>query len=249
MSEVIIASIWMFIWELYGNIVGGWSLVTQAVLQNILWIDIKSAIALDNTAVIWANIWMIIALWKTNKIQKWFWVFILFQIVWATIWTYLLLIIPESVLKTVFILAIIWVVIKNLLLKEWEHKEEWFKRDKKSYILLGICALIIWAYNAAFVIWDWIIALLLLTSIIWIKYQNAIYLLVVSMLFSQPVAAVWYYNAWLVDLSFAIPMAIWALLSWVIAWKFLEKLCPNKLKTFLKYLSIFLVIYLVYGLI
>ena len=37
--ETFIASLGIFIGELYGNLVGGGSLVTQAVLQKVLMID------------------------------------------------------------------------------------------------------------------------------------------------------------------------------------------------------------------
>jgi len=52
MLEIFLASLGMFVGELYGNMVGGGSLVTQTVLQSILHIDIKSAIALDNAAIV-----------------------------------------------------------------------------------------------------------------------------------------------------------------------------------------------------
>lgn len=77
-SDIIIATIGVFIGELYGNFVWGGSVVTQIVLQNILWMDIKSAMALDNAAVIGSNLWLIIIMMRKYKFKKWFPFFIIF---------------------------------------------------------------------------------------------------------------------------------------------------------------------------
>ena len=54
--DIILACIGIFFGELYGNFVGGGSLVTQIFLQNIIGFEIKHAIALDNAAVLGSEI-------------------------------------------------------------------------------------------------------------------------------------------------------------------------------------------------
>ena len=113
-------------------------------------------------------------------------------------------------------------VIKNLFIKDKKHHEKGFKATRKNILLLSFAAVFIWAYNAAFVIGDWIIALLILTSFFNMKYHNAIFLLVVSMIFSQPFAVYEYYKNWLLNIDFLIPMIIATLIWWIIAWIILE---------------------------
>jgi len=151
--DIIIASIWVFIWELYWNMVWGWSLVTQTVLQNILHIDIKSAMALDNTAVIWSNIWMMLILARKYKVKWWYILFTFFQIAWAVLWSLILVNIDKELLQGIFIVMIILLVIKNLFIKDLKHKEKWFQVNWKNIALLSAAAIFIWAYNWAFVIW------------------------------------------------------------------------------------------------
>lgn len=50
--DIVLACLGIFFGELYGNFVGGGSLVTQIFLQNIIGFEIKNAIALDNAAVL-----------------------------------------------------------------------------------------------------------------------------------------------------------------------------------------------------
>lgn len=50
--DILLACLGIFFGELYGNLVGGGSLVTQIFLQNIIGFEIKNAIALDNAAVL-----------------------------------------------------------------------------------------------------------------------------------------------------------------------------------------------------
>jgi len=150
--EIIIATIGIFIGELYGNMVGGGSLVTQIVLQNILDFDIKTAMALDNTAVIGSNIGMLIILIRKHTIKWWFFIFIIFQSIGAIIGAWILIKIDPNILKVIFIIAIILLMIKNLFIKEKEHKEKEFKGNYKNIAFLSLAATFIGLYNAAFVI-------------------------------------------------------------------------------------------------
>lgn len=247
--DIIIATIWVFIGELYGNFVGGWSVITQIVLQNILWMDIKKAIALDNAAVIGSNLGMFLIMVRKYKIKKWFFPFIIAQWLWAILWAYTLVKIDPDILKMIFIWAVILLVIKNLFIKDTEGSKKWFKVNSKSIVLLIFAWLFIGAYNAAFVIWDWIIALLILTAFFSMKYHNAIYIMTISSLFAQSIAVRQYYVNWLLDIEFLIPMIIATFLGWMICATVLEKIHSEKLEQFLKYLSVVLVWYLIFWLV
>jgi len=248
-TDILIAVIGVFIGEFYGNFVGGGSLVTQIALQNIIGMDIKPAIALDNAAVLGANLGMILALWKKYKPQWWFAVFTACSIMGTLFGAWILVQIDEVLLKWVFIGAIIALVIKNLFFPDGEHREKGFQDHWKNVAWLGAAAVLIGTYNAAFVIGDWIIALLILTSLFAVKYQQAIFLLVFSMLFSQPVAVYQYWANGLIDFDFLIPMLGATLCGGFLAGKLLDKIHSEKLETFLKYLSVALVGYLVWGLV
>lgn len=246
MMDIIIACIWIFTWELYWNIVWWWSLVTQAVLQNILHFDIKHAMALDNSSIIWASIWVMLILWKSNKIRWWFLIFIIFQTFWSWLWALFFVKVDPKVLQIVFLLSIVLIVLKNFFTKPKEHHEKWFKENLKSIFLLWLAALFIWSYNSAFVIWNWIVWILILTSLFWFHYKNAVFLLVFSAFFSKPIAIYEFYNSWLLDLNFFIPMAFSTFIAWIFAWTILEKVHYKKLELFLKYISLVLVWYLIY---
>jgi len=69
MKEIIIACIGIFLGEFYGNFVGGGSIVTQFVLQNIIGMDLKSAIALDNAAVIGSEMGLLCMLLWHHRIR------------------------------------------------------------------------------------------------------------------------------------------------------------------------------------
>lgn len=246
-TDIIIATLGVFIGELYGNIVGGGSLVTQAVLQNILHFDIKKAMALDNASVIGSNIGMLIILFKKYTIEKWYFIFIFFQTIGAILGAWILIVIDPNLLKIIFIIAIILLVIKNLFIKDKKQDEYGFKMTLKNIILLCFTATFIGLYNAAFVIGDWIIALLILTSVFSLKYHHAIFLLVFSMLFSQPIAVYEYYKHGLIDIDFLIPMITATLIGGIISALILDKIHSDKLEQFLKYLSVGLVFYLIIG--
>ena len=71
--DIIIACVGIFFGELYGNFVGGGSLVTQIFLQNIIGFGIKHAIALDNAAVLGSEIGLLLMLLRKEKIESWMW--------------------------------------------------------------------------------------------------------------------------------------------------------------------------------
>ncbi len=248
-TDILIAVLGVFIGEFYGNFVGGGSLVTQIALQNIIGMDIKPAIALDNAAVLGSNVGMILALWRKYKVQWWFAVFTVFQIVGALLGAWLLVAIDATLLKWIFIATVIGLVVKNLFFPDGEHREKGFDPTQRRIAWLAVAAILIGAYNAAFVIGDWIIALLILTSCFAIKYQQAIFLLVFSMLFSQSAAVYQYWAHGLIDWSFLGPMLVVTLFGGMLAGTLIEKIHSEKLETFLKYLSLGLVVYLVWGLI
>ncbi|PCI27723.1 hypothetical protein COB55_05195 [Candidatus Wolfebacteria bacterium] len=246
--DILIATAGVFVGELYGNLIGGGSLVTQIALQNILHFDIKTAMALDNSAVIGSNIGMLIVLLRHHVVEWWFAVVIVFQIIGAILGAWILITIDPNILKVLFILAMIGLVTKNIFVKDSVQDSSGFKVSYRNISLLALAALFIGMYNAAFVIGDWIIALLILTSFFSIKYHNAIFLLTFSMFFSQPVALYKYHAAGLIDWSFLLPMMTATIVGGVISALVLNRIHSKKLESFLKYLSIVLVVYLIFGL-
>lgn len=248
-TDILIACIGVFFGEIYGNFVGGGSLVTQTVLQNILHFSIKEAMALDNAAVIGSNLGMLIMLIRKYQLKWWMIPFIVFQIAGAFLGVQILVWIPESLLQGIFIIALLALVIKNLFFPDNGHtKEKGFIENRKNILFLCITAIFIGAYNASFVIGDWIVALMILTTVFHFKYQDAIFLLVVSMTISQPFATLGYIQHGLVNLDFLFPMIASTFASGLIAGYLVHRIHSDILNGILKYVSVFLVLYLVYGL-
>ena len=242
--DIILACLWIFLGELYGNFVWWGSLVTQIFLQNIIWFDIKSAIALDNAAVLWSEIGLIAMLLKNNKIEKWMWVLVWVSVIWALIWANLLSIMPADMMKILFTLAIIGIVLKNFFPSK-QVKPSNFIVTKKSLLFLSLAILFIAVYNAFLSIWDFLIGLLILTSVFHFPYHRALFLITFVCVFTRAVASAEYFRLWLIDVDFYIPMFITALIAWLIAWYFVQKIHNDILNKILKYLSIFLAFYLI----
>lgn len=242
------ATLWVFLGELYGNFVWWGSLVTQAVLQNIVGMNIKSAMALDNAAVIGSNIWLFIILIRQFKIKWRFILLVAGQVIWAIIGSQILVLIDESLLKVIFLWSIVALVLYNFLKKNSKEEVWEFKVTKKSLILLLIIWLITGIYNSAFVIGDWIISLLMLTWILRLSYQKSIFLLVCSMLIAQPVAVYNYIQNDLINRAYLIPMIFATTIWWLISWYFMDKIHSHTLEKILQYLSIALVWYLIFWL-
>ncbi|MBI95596.1 hypothetical protein CL656_00375 [bacterium] len=243
--ETFIASLGIFIGELYGNLVGGGSLVTQAVLQKVLMIDIKTAMALDNSAIMGSVLGMIIAMFKNHKIKKYFFLFIAFQLIGVFIGASILVNIDINILKTIFSSSIVVLLIKNLFIKDSNVKEKGFKPSALNYILLALSGLIIGTYNAAFVIGDWIIAILLLTKLLHLKYQEAVFLLVLTQVLVQPFAVYEYFKGGLIDFNLLIPMTCATFIAGIVSGNILNKIQSHVLENILKYLSVALAIYLI----
>ena len=203
--------------------------------------------ALDNAAIIGSGIGMFIAMVRKYKIKWWFFIYVIFQSIGTFFGAYLLIIINETILRIIFITAIILLVIKNLFIKDKKHTEKGFKETPKNIFLLSLSGIFIGFYGGAFVIGDWIIALLILTSGFAFKYHEAIFLLTFTMLFAQPVGAYQYITHSLIDFNFLIPMIIATTIGGIISAIILDKIHSDKLEHFLKYLSVFLVIYLIFG--
>ena len=248
MIEIIIATIGVFLGELYGSIVGGGSLVTQIALQNILHFDIKTAMALDNAAVLGSNIGMLLVLFRKHIIKWWFVLFTFFQGIGAYFGAILLVWIDPSILKFIFIVALLLLVVKNLLFADTHKDTKGYKETYVFFICISFAAIFIGAYNAAFVIGDWVIALLILTSVFRIRYHSAIFLLTVSAFFSQPIAVYQYYVHGLLDMYFLIPMIIATTIGGMISAYLLSNIQSEKMEHVLKYLSVGLVVYLVVSL-
>lgn len=182
---------------------------------------------------------------RTQKIEKWMWYIVVVSSLWALFWANLLNIVPTEIMKIVFTLAVIWLVVKNLFFSSKKHIEKGFILNKKNLILLCFASFFIATYNAFLSIWDFIIGLLVLTSIFHFKYHRALFLLTFWFVFARAVWTLEYLRLWLIDFDFYVPMFFSAMLSGFIAGYFVEKIHSDILNTILKYLSIFLAGYLV----
>ena len=134
--DIILACTWIFFGELYGNFVGGGSLVTQIFLQNIIGFEIKNAIALDNAAVLGSEIGLLLMLLRKEKIEKWMWYMMAVAGFWALFGANLLYIMPTQYVKLIFTFAVVWLVVKNLFFPSLGMKEKWFHADTKTLLFL-----------------------------------------------------------------------------------------------------------------
>ena len=243
--DIILACIGIFFGELYGNFVGGGSLVTQIFLQNIIGFEIKNAIALDNAAVLWSEIGLLLMLLRKEKIEKWMWFMMGIAGFWALFGANLLHIMPTEYVKIIFTFAVVWLVVKNLFFPSLGLKERWFYADTKTLLLLAIATFFIATYNAFLSIWDFIIGLLILTTLFHFSYHRALFVLSFCFVFARAVGTLEYFRLDLIDIHFYIPMFCTAFCSGIIAGYFVHKIHSDILTKFLKYLSVFLAIYLV----
>lgn len=243
--DIALACLGIFFGELYGNFVGWGSLVTQIFLQNIIWFEIKNAIALDNAAVLGSEIGLLTMLLRKQKIEKWMWSVVVVSSFGALFWANLLNIVPTDIMKIVFTLAVVWLVVKNLFFSSDNKKENGFVLSSRNLILLCIASFFIATYNAFLSIWDFIIGLLILTSIFHFKYHRALFLLTFWFVFARSVGTLEYLRLDLIDMNFYLPMFLSAMLSGLIAGYLVEHVHSDILNKILKYLSIFLALYLV----
>lgn len=243
--DIILACIWIFFWELYWNFVWWWSLVTQIFLQNIIWFPIKNAIALDNAAVLWSEIGLLVMLLRKEKIEKWMWILVVVAMFGALFGANLLSIVPSEYVKVFFTLAIAWFVIKNIFFSSTEKWQKWFVVNYRNIFLLCIAWFFIATYNAFLSIWDFIVGLLVLTSIFHFTYHRALFVLSFAFVFARAIGTVEYFRLGLINIDFYIPMFFTALFSGLIAGYFVHKVHSRILEKLLKYLSILLAVYLV----
>lgn len=245
--EQFIATIGVFLGELYGNFVGGGSIVTQFVLQGILDMDIKKAMVLDNFAAYGSVLGMLfIFLKKRYKIDtKKFLIFTTSQLLGSLLGAYFLVVAPQVVVKILFVISILLVVFYNIL----GEKFSFLYKIKDNITFFVISALFIGAYNGLLVIGDWIIALLLLTSFLGFSYKKAVFMLTLSSLFASPASLFTYYKAGLIDFSYAVPMTVATIVGGLISASIIDKLDSDFMKRVLKILGFLLAIYLVVSLI
>jgi len=182
---------------------------------------------------------------KKQKIEKWMLILLLMGVMGWYIWAYLLSIIPTKILQIIFFIILLFVVIYNLF-SVWTHKkqEKSFVVSKKNIIYLSGAILLISIYNAFMSIWDFIIWLLILTWLFNFWYHKALFILSLSWILVRFTAFLSYYNFWLLDIEFFLPMFLSAMLSWIIVWYFIHKISSKFLEKILKTLWIFLVIYM-----
>jgi len=247
--DIILACLGIFFWELYGNFVGGGSLVTQIFLQNIIWFEIKNAIALDNAAVLGSEIGLLAMLLRKQKIENWMWYVVLISSFWALFWANLLNLVPTEVMKIVFTFAVIGLVVKNLFFPSVNKKEIGFVVNKTNLLFLCCASFFIATYNAFLSVGDFIIGLLVLTSVFHFPYHKALFVLTFWFVFARAVWTIEYLRLDLIDMNFYFPMFLSAMISGLIAWYLVEKIHSDILNKALKYLSVFLAGYLIIQLI
>ncbi|NDK10031.1 sulfite exporter TauE/SafE family protein [Candidatus Gracilibacteria bacterium] len=246
--DIFLACIGIFFGELYGNFVGGGSLVTQIFLQNIIGFPIKNAIALDNAAVLGSELGLLFMLLKKEKIEKWMWALVLVALFGALLGANLLNIIPSEYVKIFFTLAIGGLVIKNLFFGNGKKSELGFVASQKNIILLCVAGFFIATYNAFLSIGDFIVGLLVLTTIFHFTYHRALFVLSFAFVFARAVGTIEYFRLGLINVDFYIPMFFTALCSGLIAGYFVHKIHSEVLEKFLKYLSVLLALYLIFEL-
>lgn len=108
-------------------------------------------------------------------------------------------------------------VIKNLFFASQEHKEKGFVVSSKNIALLCFASFFIATYNAFLSIGDFIIGLLILTSVFHFKYYRALFLLTFGFVFARAVGTVEYLRLDLIDMNFYFPMFFAAMVSGLIA--------------------------------
>lgn len=243
--DIVLACIGIFFGELYGNFVGWWSLVTQIFLQNIIWFNIKQAIALDNAAVLWSEIGLLYMLLKKEKIENWMWIIVIVSMFGAYFGAYLLMIIPSEYIKIIFTCALVALVIKNLFFSKVEKIDKGFIIHPRNIFFLSIASFWIASYSTFLSIGDFILWLLVLTTIFHFAYHRALFVLTFALVFARGIGSLEYLRWGLIDIDFFIPMFFTAMISWLIAWYFVHKIHSKTLEKFLKYLSILLAFYLV----
>jgi len=147
-------------------------------------------------------------------------------------------------MKFLFTIAIIGIVTKNFFPSKQE-KSIGFVLTKKSLIFLCFALLFVAVYNAFLSIWDFLIGLLILTSVFHFPYHKALFLITFTSVFTRAAASLEYFRLDLIDTNFYMPMFVTALIAWLIAGYFVQKIDNDILSKILKYLSIFLALYLV----
>ncbi len=240
--EQLIASAGVFVAEFYGNFVGGGSILTQFVLQGILGMGIKQAMALDNFAAYGSVLGMFFILFKDNYKLKLshFIIFTLMQTSGSFLGAKSLVFIDKTYLELFFILSIVLVLINNFIKINIIIK----LREIDKSILFAIVAFVIGFYNGLFVVGDWVIALLLLNSVLRLSYHNAIFLLLASSLLASPVSLYIYVKSGLIDFSYATPMFASTILGGILSAKILKRIDSEKMKKALKIFGLILAVYL-----
>ena len=243
--EIFLASLWIFLWEIYGNFVWWWSIVTQFFLQWILGIDIKRAIALDNAAVLWSELGLMIMLLKNHKFEKYFIWLMIFWISGALIWSYLLHLIPIVIMEIIFTWILFCFVIYNFIVPSDKNESTTFVPSRKNILFLGIAILFVSVYNAFMSIGDFVIALFILMYIFHFGYHKSLFIISTVWILVRSAATYNYIQFGYVDWNYLIPMFFSALFAGLIAGYLVQKIHSKYLEQALKYLSVILVLYLI----
>jgi len=119
--------------------------------------------------------------------------------------------------------------------------------SKKNITLLSILVFFIAIYSSFMSIWDFVIWLLLLTSLFHFKYHKALFILSITSVIIRLIATIEYFRYWLIDFDFFIPMFFSAMIAWFIAWYFVEKIDSKILEKLLKFIWVFLAIYIIFN--
>lgn len=234
MNSIILASFGIFLGELYGNLVGGGSIVTQFVLQTILKFDIKHAIALDNAAVVGSELGLFLMLLRKEKIKFFYFYYLLATLLGCYFGALALNYLPQQFIKKVFILVLIMVLAKIVFFGNSKFKGSGFILNKKNISLLFSFGIFVGAYNAFLSIGDFIIGLLGLIYFFNFKYHNALFLLSFVLVFGRAFATFKYFNYGLIDFNYLLPMFFSSMLSGVIIGSIAHKIKSEKIDLLLK---------------
>lgn len=238
MYSIIVACIGIFLGELYGNLVGGGSIVTQFVLQTMLAFEIKEAIALDNAAVVGSELGLFLMLLRKEKIKSFYFYYLAATLIGSYFGVLALNYLPVELIKKVFVLVLLAVLVKIIFFNKTKFESKGFSVNTKNIVLLFSFGIFVGAYNAFLSIGDFIIGLIGLIYFFNFKYHNALFLLSFVLVFGRGFAAYKYFNYGLINFNFLIPMFFSSMLSGLIIGSIAHKVKTEKIDTILKIVGV-----------
>ncbi|MCB0328638.1 MAG: sulfite exporter TauE/SafE family protein [Bdellovibrionales bacterium] len=245
--SVALASLGIFIGEFYGNFVGGGSIVTQFFLQNLLGFDIRTAIALDNAAVLGSELGLLFMLLRKQRVERYQIFFVLACLVGSLLGAEVLRVVPRETLEFIFTGVVIIVLAKILFFGKEPESSDHFHLSLRNLLLLSLFGLGIGFYNALLSVGDFIFGLLGLIYFFRFQYHKALFLLSLSLVFGRGLASIRYFQFGFLDMDFLVPMFFAAMASGLIVGGLVHKVKTEKILVLLKVVGTVLAGSLIYN--